>query len=268
MRVAALFTYPIKSCYRVEQVAVTVEPWGFAGDRRWIVVDGDGLKQLTQRELPDLGRIVPRETESGLSLSRAGLGELDVPRPEDGQLLEVEIWRTKVLATPAGAEADAFVSKVVGRDVRLMYLDDPTRRPVDPTFANVDDRVSLADGFPVLLASTTSLAALNDWLVEDQEEPVAITRFRPNLVVEGAPAWAEDGWLGRRLRVGEVVFRVVKPCDRCVLTTVDPETGEKGRQPLKILGKRRRFPEGLLFGVNLIPDMTGSIRVGDEVRAV
>jgi uncharacterized protein YcbX len=268
MRVAALFTYPIKSCYRVEQSSVTVEPWGFAGDRRWVVVDGDALKQLTQRELPDLGRIVPQETASGLSLRNARLGEFDVPRPKDGQLLEVEVWRTKVLATPAGAEADAFVSKVVGRDVRLMYLDDPTRRPVDPTFANADDRVSFADGFPVLLASTTSLAALNDWLVEDQEEPVPITRFRPNLVVEGAPAWAEDGWLGRRVRVGEVVFRAAKPCGRCVLTTVDPETGEKGRQPLKVLGKRRRFPEGLLFGTNLIPDKTGTIRVGEPLELI
>jgi uncharacterized protein YcbX len=268
MRVAALFTYPIKSCYRVEQVSVTVEPWGFAGDRRWVVVDGDALKQLTLRELPELVRIVPRETASGLSLRSAGLGELDVPKPADGRLLEVEIGRTRVLATPAGAEADAFVSKVVGREARLMYLDDPTRRPVDPTFANAHDRVSFADGFPVLFASTTSFAALNDWLVEDQAEPVAMTRFRPNLVVEGSPAWAEDGWLGRRLRVGEVVFRAPKPCDRCVLTTVDPETGEKGRQPLEILGRRRRYPGGLLFGTYLIPDGTGDIQVGDPVELI
>jgi uncharacterized protein YcbX len=268
MRVAALFTYPIKSCYRYEQRTVAVEPWGFAGDRRWIVVDAGELKQMTQRELPELGRIAPLQTADGLRLTSAGLGDLAVPAPADGPLVAVEIWRTRVLGRPAGAEADAFVSKVVGRDARLVYLDDPTRRPVDPEFAEEGDRVSFADGFPVLVTNASSLHAVNDWLAEEQEGPIVMNRFRPNLVVEGAPAWAEDGWLGRRLQVGEVVFRAVKPCDRCVLTTVDPETGEKGGQPLRILGKHRRFPEGLLFGVNLIPDNAGTIEIGDPVKVM
>jgi uncharacterized protein YcbX len=288
MRVAALFTYPIKSCYRNERHEVSVEPWGFAGDRRWIVVDAANLKQITQREVPELGRIIPQETAEGLRLHNTTLGELDVPAPAGGPLVPVEIWRRRVLGSPAGPDADAFVSKVVGQDARLVYLDDPTRRPVDPEYARARDRVSFADGFPVLVTNTASLAALNDWLVEDQEEPIVMNRFRPNLVVEGAAAWAEDGWLGRRLRIGkraeqtteqttgqtarqtarQTVFRVVKPCDRCVLTTVDPETGEKGRQPLRILSKQRRFLEGLLFGVNLIPDNTGIIRVGDPVDVI
>jgi uncharacterized protein YcbX len=268
MRVAALFTYPIKSCYRVEARAVTVEPWGFKGDRRWIVVDADDHKQLTQREVPDLGRIVPGQTPGGLQLRAARFGELDVPAPTGGPLVEVEVWHDRVLGLPAGPEADAFVSKVIGREARLVYLDDPTRRPVDPKFGVDGETVSFADGFPVLLANAASLAAVNDWLAEEQEEPVEITRFRPNLVVDGAPPWAEDGWLGRRLQVGEVVFRAVKPCDRCVLTTIDPETGEKGRQPLRTLGQHRRFPEGLLFGTNLIPDQLGTIQVGDPVNVL
>jgi uncharacterized protein YcbX len=268
MRVAALFTYPIKSCYRNEQQAVTVEPWGFAGDRRWVVVDAGELKQITQRELPALGRIIPTDTEHGLRLANKDEGDLDVPAPKDGPLVAVDIWRNRVLGRLAGAEADAYVSKVVGQDARLVYLDDPTRRYVDPEFAREGDRVSFADGFPVLVTNVASLNAVNDWLAEDQEETIVMNRFRPNLVVEGAPAWAEDGWLGGRLQAGEVVFRAVKPCDRCVLTTVDPETGEKGRQPLRILGKHRRFPEGLLFGVNLIPDNTGTIRLNDPVKVI
>jgi uncharacterized protein len=268
MRVVGLFTYPIKSCYRVEWRSVTVEPWGFAGDRRWVVVDAGERRQLTQRVLPELGRIIPRPTPAGLHLRVDGVGELGVPEPTDGPLLEVEIWRDRVLGLPAGSEADAFVSKVIGRDARLVYLDDPTRRPIDPAFSPEGESVSFADGFPVLLTNTASFAAVNDWLAEEQEEPVEMTRFRPNVVVEGAPAWAEDGWLGHRLRVGEVAFRAVKPCDRCVLTTVDPETGEKGRQPLRILGKRRRFPEGLLFGTSLIPDTTGTITLDDPVTVV
>jgi uncharacterized protein YcbX len=268
MRVAALFTYPIKSCYRNEQPTVDVEPWGFAGDRRWVVVDAGGLQQITQRELPALGRIIPTETADGLRLANSAEGELDVPAPKDGPLVGVDIWRSRVLGRLAGAEADAYVSKVVGQDARLVYLDDPTRRHVDPEFAKESDRVSFADGFPVLVTNAASLNAVNDWLAEDQEEPIVMNRFRPNIVVEGAPAWAEDDWPGRRLQAGEVVFRAVKPCDRCVLTTVDPETGQKGRQPLQILGKHRRFPEGLLFGINLIPDNTGTIRINDPVRVI
>jgi uncharacterized protein YcbX len=268
MRVAALFTYPVKSCYRLEPTAVEVEPWGFAGDRRWLIVEPEELRQITQRELPALGRIHPSPTGRGLLLRAADMPDLQVPAPSGLPLAEVVVWRNRVAATPAGPEADAWVSKVIGTDACLMYLDDPTRRPVNPLVGRPDDRVSFADGYPVLLANAESLTALNDWLLEDGDEPVAMTRFRPNLVVEGAPAWAEDGWLGGRLQVGEVAFRAVRPCARCVLTTVDPETGDKGHQPLRVLGAHRRFPAGLLFGTNLIPDGRGTITVGDEVTVL
>jgi uncharacterized protein YcbX len=160
------------------------------------------------------------------------------------------------------------VSQVIERPARLFYLDDPTRRVVDAEYGTADDRVSFADGFPILLANESSLHAVNDWLAEDGEEPIAMTRFRPNAVVSGAPAWAEDDWVGRRIVIGDVSFRVPKPCDRCVLTTIDPETGEKGRQPLRVLGKHRRFPDGLLFAVNLLPDKRGKIAIGDEITLV
>jgi uncharacterized protein len=261
MRVAGLFTYPIKSCYRVQSRSAAVEPWGLAGDRRWLVVDAERRHQVTQREVTGLGRIHPMQAADGLVLRADGLADLHVPAPRDVPLMEVGVWHSLVDASPAGAEADAWVSKVVGDTVHLVYPDEPTRRQI----GSGGDTVSFADGYPLLLTSTTSLVALNDWLLEDGERPIEMTRFRPNLVVEGAPAWAEDGWLGRRIRVGEVVFRAVKPCARCVLTTVDPETGEKGRQPLRILGRYRRFPEGLLFGTNLIPDGLGTVNEGDEV---
>jgi uncharacterized protein len=267
MRVAALTTYPVKSCYRVEAPAVSVEPWGFAGDRRWIVVDVEKHHQLTQRVLPELGRVRPQPTAPGLRLTSKGAAPFDLPVPVGAPLADVHVWHgVSVAASPAGAEADAWVSEVVGQDVRLFYLDDPTRRAVNPEYARPDDRVSFADGYPVLLANAASLGAVNDWLLEDGEAPVPMTRFRPNLVIEGAPAWAEDDWAGRRLRVGAVTFRVIKACARCVLTTVDQETQDKGRQPLRVLGRHRRFPEGLLFGMNLIPDTTGRIQLADEVR--
>jgi uncharacterized protein YcbX len=166
-----------------------------------------------------------------------------------------------VKAAWAGPVADAWLSALLGRAVSLVYLDDPAQRPVNPEYAADSDRLTFADAFPVLLANVASLDELNQWI----DDPVPMTRFRPNVVVEGAPAWAEDGWVGGRLRIGAVEFRVAKPCDRCVTTTIDQETGEKGREPLATLGQRRRFPGGLLFAVNLIPDGGGAIAVGDPV---
>jgi uncharacterized protein YcbX len=265
VRVSSIHIYPVKSGYRVDEPAAEVEPWGLAGDRRWLVV-GPSYVLVTQREVAALGRIRPSyESSGGLVLRAHRAVDLRVPVPGPGELVEVKVWDDSVLATPAGPEADRWVSEVVGVDTRLVYLDDPTRRPVNPAYGRPDDRVSFADAYPVLLTNAASLAAVNDWLAEAGEEPVPMTRFRPNLVVDGAPAWAEDSWVGRRLRAGDAVFRAVKPCDRCVLTTIDPETGEKGREPLRVLGWYRRFPEGLLFGLNLVPDGRGRVAVGDPV---
>ncbi|MEU0559971.1 MOSC N-terminal beta barrel domain-containing protein [Dactylosporangium sp. NPDC006015] len=263
MRLTYLATYPVKSCYRVEAASAEVEPWGLAGDRRWLVVDGDA-KLVTQRDTPALGRIRPEPRDGGLTLRAPGAPDLWVPSPR-GATTDVRHFSLSIAATPAGDAADRWVSGVIGRPVSLVWLDDPTRRPVEPDYSEPGDRVSFADGFPLLLANAASLDAVNDWLVEGGDEPVGMTRFRPNVVVGGATAWAEDTWIGRRVVIGDVSFRVPKACSRCVLTTIDPETGEKGRQPLRVLGERRRFPEGLLFGVNLIPDHEGKIAVGDEV---
>jgi uncharacterized protein YcbX len=264
VHVASIHIYPVKSGYRVDQPAAEVEPWGLAGDRRWLVVDPSG-ELITQREVSALGRIRPRYDGDGLLLRADGVADKHVPAPGGGELTAVKVWSAGVLAAPAGGEADAWVSKVVGLEARLVYLDDPTRRPVDPAYGRADDRVSFADGYPVLLTNTASLAAVNDWLAAEYEEPVPMTRFRPNVVVDGASPWAEDGWVGGRLRIGGVDFRAVKPCDRCVLTTIDPETGERGREPLRVLGKYRRLPGGILFGINLIPDGVGRVAVGDPV---
>ena len=109
---------------------------------------------------------------------------------------------------------------------------------------------------------------MNDWIAESgsDEGPLPMTRFRPNVVVDGAPGWAEDGWVDRRIRIGGVTFRAAKACGRCVMTTTDQETGERGREPLRTLGQRRKVDQSLLFGTNVIPDGTGPIRVGDPVE--
>jgi uncharacterized protein YcbX len=266
MRIAELHTYPVKGCHRLDHAEAVVEPWGLRDDRRWMIVDVDGVG-VTQRDTPLLTRLEARPRPGGLLLSAPGRPRLDLDEPADGPKIAIRVFRNKP-EIPGRVAESAWVSAFLGREVRLVWQSDPTSRTI-PEHAMPDDRVSFADGYPVLLASTASLDAVNDWLAEGGDEPVPMHRFRPNLVVEGAPAWAEDGWLGGRLRIGGMTFRVAKHCARCRVTTIDQETGESGRQPLHVLGRHRRIGGGLMFAVNLIPDLaagdTGVLRLGDTV---
>lgn len=234
-----------------------------------MVVDEDG-NVLTAREAHVLLLVHPRLLDDGLSLTGPDAPPLLVRTPDGSNLVPVELWGSHVSAAPAGAEADAWFTKVVGRTARLVYLDDPTRRPTNPSLTSPDDRVSFADGFPLLLTTEESLAALNDLIAEGplaDEGPLPMLRFRPNVVVQGVPTWAEDDW--RRIRIGEALFRIVKGCDRCVLTTLDPVTATKGMEPIATLARHRRWDGKTWFGVNLVPERHGAeIRVGDEVDVV
>lgn len=263
MRIASLHTYPVKGTHRLDHDEARVEPRGLAGDRRWMIVDPDGVG-LTQRKTTALTALRPVLTPGGLVLRAAGRPDLAVPEPVDGPKQDVRVFSHKPpVPVRVAAEAEAWLTEFLGRPARLVWQADPFGRPVENN-AEDGDVVSFADGYPLLLANAASLDALNDWLAEAGDEPVPMTRFRPNVVVAGAPPWAEDDWVGRRVRLGDVEFRVAKACDRCVVTTIDQETGEKGRQPLRMLGERRRFDNGVLFAVNLIPSGSlGLLRVGD-----
>jgi uncharacterized protein YcbX len=266
MRLVSLYIHPVKGCHRLDRERATVQPWGLAGDRRWLLADDEG-RMLTQRDEPRLTQILPSIVDGSLVLRAAGRPDLSVPA-QPAELTEVSVSRTPVMLSRAGEDADAWLSAALDRKVRLYHLDDPTRRAVDPDYARPGDRVSLADAYPLLLANSASLAALNDWLAEQGpgEWPLPMTRFRPNVVVDGAAPWAEDGWVGRRLRIGAVTFRAPKPSDRCVVTTTDQETGERGREPLRTLARHRKVGQKLMFGLNLIPDGAGEIAVGDEIE--
>jgi uncharacterized protein YcbX len=266
----AITIYPVKSLRGVAVQEAVVEPWGLAGDRRWMVVDGEG-RYLTQRELPGMARIAAAPAEAGgvvLSASDVGTGGMRVPVPEaGGPTVEVVVWRDRVWAQPAGRDADAWLSDALGRVCRLVHMGDPAAaRPVDPAYGQPADRVSFADGFPLLGMNAASLDALNARLAR----PVPMARFRPNLVVSGAAPWAEDRW--RLLGVGGaggVAFRAVKLCARCVIVATDQETGARARdrEPLRTLSGFRRDDRGrVLFGQNLVPDGTGRIAVGDWVE--
>lgn len=272
MRLTSVHTYPIKSCHRIDHDGpVQVEPWGLAGDRRWLVVDPDGVL-VTQRETPQMTRVRPEPRPGGgLVLRSPDLPDLVVPEPSGVDLVQVAVWEGRLAATPAGEDAARWLTKLLDRPVRLVWLDDPTRRPVDPAYGKPTDRVSFADAYPLLLTNTASLDELNGWMLAagTLEAPLPMTRFRPNVVVSGAQPWAEDDWVGRRLRIGAVTFRAVKPCDRCVMTTTDQETGERGKEPLRTLAKYRNVDQKLMFGLNLIPDPPlGEIAPGDPVELI
>ncbi|HEX4090355.1 MAG TPA: MOSC N-terminal beta barrel domain-containing protein [Trebonia sp.] len=259
--------YPLKGCRAVDLAEAVVEPWGLAGDRRWLLVDADG-QFITQREHPALARlVVGYGPEADITVSTEGYPPLRVAAPGGRpELIKVTVWRSTVLAAAAGPEADAWFSAYLGAPTRLVWLDDPTRRAVDPEFGADGDVVSFADGFPLLLTTTGSLDQLGEWLTADGEQPVPMNRFRPNAVVSGYQPWAEDRW--RRIRIGSVSFRVAKPCGRCIVTTTDQMTGERGRQPLRMLARHRRFGKSLVFGQNIIPDSPGLIRVGDPMEVI
>ena len=264
MHLASIHIYPLKAARAVDLEESFVEPWGLAGDRRWLLVDEEG-RFISQREEPSLARVVVSCGPGRIDVSSEGRTGLVIAEPPAGAaLVKVRVWSDALLATAAGPEADAWFSAFLGHPAGLVYLDDPTRRPVDPEYGRDGDVVTFADGFPLLLNSSGSLGELGEWLAAHRQAPVPMTRFRPSVVVAGASPWAEDGW--RRIRIGAVPFRVVKPCGRCVVTTTDQMTGERGRQPLKMLGQRRRFGNALVFGQNLIPDSGGVIRVGDPVQ--
>ncbi len=257
MQIASLAIYPVKGLRAVPLDRVGVERCGLAGDRRWAIVRPTG-QVLTQREYPVMARVDARLEPAALRLEAAGHGGVDA-RPGDNPLM-MDIWGTAVPTIAANPEASEWLSKVLGTACTLAYMPDPTTRPVTPDLARPGDHVSLADGFPILLTNTGSLNDLNTRL----GQPVPMARFRPNLVISGAPAWAEDGWT--RIEAGHLGLRLASPCSRCKVITLDQETGDNParNEPLKTLGTFHRDERGrITFGWNVIPEATGTLRVGD-----
>lgn len=223
----------------------------------------------TQRNEPRMALIEPRLEAGGLVLHAPGMEPLRMDREAPGPAVEVDIWRDRCGAVDQGDPAADWLSSYLGGPHRLVRQADDADRPVDPAYARVATaQVSFADGYPFLLATEASLADLNARLID----PLPMDRFRPNLIVQGTGPWDEDDW--RVVRIGTLEFDVVKPCARCVVTTVDQETGEKGKEPLATLARFRRNVTGapagsegsVFFGQNLIHRSEGTLEVGAEVE--
>jgi uncharacterized protein len=275
IRLEGIALHPVKSTAARGVRHAEVEPWGLAGDRRWMVV-GPDAECLTAREDSTLLTLVADTPASdptlaqGLRLSAPGMEPLEVLAP-DSDAVPVTVHGRPLTGRPAGEKASAWLRAALRRDdVTLVHVAEG--RPLNPQLTKPGDATAFADAYPVTLGSVVSLRRLDDWVaetaVERGEQPVAalaMQRFRPNLVVDGAlEPFEEDRWT--RVHVGAVAFRVIKPVDRCVMTTVDPSTRERGPEPIRTLARHRKWDGATWFAVQLVPEVRGTIRHGDEVH--
>ena len=258
---SSLTYYPIKACRGFNVDASNVERMGLEHDRRMMVVTPEG-HFLTQREYPKLALVTPTLNGDGVTLSAPDFHSIQVGIQSSGASWPVDIWRSKhVQAIDQGEQAASWFSDWLGTPVRLVHIADGYFRKVNRDYAvNSDDHTGFADGYPILIASEESLAGLNARL----EAPVPMNRFRPNVVVRGCESFAEDTW--KRIRIGEVEMAIVKPCARCVVTTIDKETLEASKEPLKTLNTFRKRAGGAMFGQNVIPLGKGRLEVGMNVE--
>lgn len=257
MKIVALSIYPLKAARRLDVDAVIVGERGFEHDRRWMLVDADG-KFVSQRKYPDLATLGVTVPDGGLRLEHQG-ESLVVRTPRES--IKVEVWGDLVEAFDAGDAASAWLSEHFGTRLNLVWMGPQSTRALQ----DFEAEVSFADGYPYLLTSLASLAAVQD-AVEDE---TGMERFRPNIVIDGDAAFEEHQW--SVIRIGDVEFDVAKPCARCVVTTVDQDTGVKVRtgEPLATLARINKIDGAACFGENLVARSTGgTLRVGDEVEVL
>ncbi len=274
MRVARLRIYPVKSMEGNDVDSARVQRWGLAGDRRWALVNDSGVKVTARKIHGLLGLRAELVGEAGIRIADRSGNSIEVEAPRGGVPTLVKFGGLDH-ATLAAREASEWLTERAGAEVRLVWQEDPTARPVAVNDGGMPgDVVSLADAAPLLLVTQSSMRQLNEWVArnaeeEDPSEPLDIVRFRPNLIVDGDVPFAEDTW--SRLRIGDLSFRRTELCGRCAVPTIDPLTLERGKEPTRTLTKHRMWDEMTWFGirvapVNLDPAQPAAISVGDSVQ--
>ncbi|WP_246535308.1 MOSC domain-containing protein [Litoribacter ruber] len=262
MRLKDIYIYPVKSLGGIRLHKATVDIKGFENDRRWMVVDDNG-QFITQRRFPHMALLQPEFTQSGLRIyhKKALNKYVEVPfSPVTGKKIQVTVWDDSLMAEIVCPEVDKWLSEILDINCHLVKMDEKADRPISEKYAINDETVSFADSMPYMVIGQSSLDDLNGRL----EEKVEMDRFRPNLVFEGGAAFEEDTW--QVVQIGECMFQVTKPCARCVMVTIDQQTAEKGKEPLKTLSSYRLEGQKILFGQNMIAVSLGEIEVGDPVE--
>lgn len=256
---SAITLYPIKSLAGISVNAWPLTTTGLQYDRKWMLIDREG-QFLSQRRLPKMALVKTAIKAAELVVSAPDMADLHLSlTPTGNEFINSTIWRDQCEALHISAQADAWFSAFLQQDCRLVYQADELNRKVDPQYSLDTDRTAFSDGFPLLLIAEASLAALN----QDLAMALPMTRFRPNLVVSGCSAYAEDSW--REITIGDIGFRLPKPCSRCGITTLDPETAVAGKEPLTTLNRTRKWQNNVYFGQNALHDQTGILTVGDTL---
>ena len=257
---SAITLYPVKSLAGISVSRWPVTKTGLQYDRKWMLIDQD-RQFLSQRKLPHMALIKTALTDSHLILSAPGMENLLLAlAPADGEIIDSTIWHDQCDARRVSAEADQWLSHFLKQDCRLVYQPDEMIRPVDSDYGRATDSVAFSDGFPFLIISENSLVSLN----RDMQLNLPMTRFRPNLVISGCAAYAEDSW--REISIGGIDFRLPKPCSRCSVPTIDPDTAQSGKEPLTTLNRVRKWQNKVYFGQNALHNQCGLLTVGDTVQ--
>lgn len=277
MNVTGIFIHPIKSCQRIELEQAEVTPKGFLWDRELMIVD-QHHQFMTQRNYPQMAKIRVQLSEGMISFSVQDetIEPFTFEPNLTGNLLNVQIWRDHTIAIDQGDAVANWLQNALKlsseQTCRLVRQSPENIRLVNPNYAQrPSDQVSFADGYPFLLTNTASLAELNRRIKANHTVeflPIPMIRFRPNIVIESEFPFIEDHW--KLIKIGAVYFDVVKPCDRCIVTTTDQLTGKRDefKEPLKTLSTFRRQTGGVMFGQNIIPINTGVIHNGDQVQCL
>ena len=263
--VSALNIYPVKGLKGIALEEARCTDRGIEHDRRFMLVDPEGMF-YTQREHPKMATVWTEIEGDSLLLSAPDMPELRVAtRPAGKSRVRVQVWSSTCNAVTVGQEADEWFSDYLGMPCAMVYMPDDSKRYSNPKFGGEGKRVGFADGYAYLATNEGSLAELNARLIAKDHAAVPMNRFRPNIVVSGAAAWAEDEW--GDLQFPDATLRTAKPCGRCQVTTTDQATGEvRGPEPLATLSEYRDSPFGVRFGMNLVTIREGTIRVGDAVE--
>jgi len=264
LTVTQLSIYPVKSCRGIGLTSMAIGEWGPEWDRRLMLIDENG-KFVTARKHPQLLTVVVALGIGELVLSATGHNTIRL-RPEAlekaQRRVDSTIWRDQVEACIVSEEASQWFSEILGIPVQLVYMPESAFRPVDRRYFDGKQRVGFADSFPFLMTHQPSL----DELSQRIQAPLSMRRFRSNIVVDGGVPWQEDGW--SKLKIGPLSFAVVKPCSRCVMTTIEPDTLAISKEPLKTLSGFRKTDSGVTFGQNLVHLNQGVIQVGDPVEVL
>jgi uncharacterized protein len=254
-----IWIYPIKSLAGIRVQQAKVKSKGLELDRRWMLIDDSG-RFLTQREHPEMALFKVSMENGSIRVNKGAESILIETTPTIiGEMLPAQIWEDEVEVTEVNKDYSTWFSSALGMKCFLVYFPESNKRAVDPDYAINSEQVSLADGYPFLIIGQSSLDDLNSRL----DKPVPMNRFRPNFVFTGAEAFAEDTW--RNFMIGTNRFVGVKPCSRCVLTTVDQQTAQKSNEPLATLATYRKKGNKINFGQNMLAIDHYEIKEGDEI---